>query len=141
MIVTTMIVTAMIVTAMLAALAACGDPKAQTPTITLTFSSSYPLPTSLTTGSTTGIAVLVANDPKNGGVNFTCTPDTSAGECGVFSSPSAGNDIPVCYQAPDAVPSGGTVTLTATSASDPATSISSAAISISSGTSVPGCNP
>jgi hypothetical protein len=140
MVVMAMAVMTTILMAMAAALAGCGDPKAQTPPITLTFSSNYPLPTTLNTGSTTGIAVLVANDPKNGGVNFTCTPDTSAGECGAFSSPpSAGNNIPVCYQAPSAVPSGGMVTLVATSASDPAISISSTPIAIASGSSVSGC--
>jgi len=132
-----MVILAMVVMAMFAALAGCGDPKAQTPAITLTFSSNYPLPTALTTGSSTPIAVIVANDPKNGGVNFTCAP---AGECGEFSSPpSAGSNIPICYQAPGAVPSGGTVTLVATSISDPTTSISSAPITITSGSSVSGC--
>jgi hypothetical protein len=128
---------AMVVMAMAAALAGCGDPKAQTPPITLTFSSNYPLPTTLTTGSTKLVAVIIANDPKNGGVDFTCTP---AGECGEFSSPpSGGSNIPVCYQAPSAVPSGGTATLVATSASDPTVYISSAPITITSGSPVSGC--
>jgi hypothetical protein len=129
-------------TTTISVLVACGDPKAQPPAIMLTFSPAYPLPTSLTTGSTTGIEALVANDTKNAGVNFTCTPDTPAGECGKFSLPAAGSNVPSCYQAPAAVPGGdGTVTLTATSVTDPTKFISSAPIAILSGDPVVTCTP
>jgi hypothetical protein len=136
------IVQVVIATVMIASLLACGDPKGQLPAITLTLSPTYPLPTSLTTGSTTGIEVLVANDAKNAGVNFTCTPNTPTGECGTFSPPSAGSNVPSCYQAPAAVPGGdGTVTLTATSVTDPTKFISSAPIAIQSGAPVVTCTP
>jgi hypothetical protein len=126
----------------IAAVSACGDPKGQSPPITLGFSSIYPIPSSLTTGSTTGVEVIVTNDNQNAGANFTCTPDTPIGECGSFSPPSAGSNVPTCYQAPAAVPAGdGTVTLTATSVTDPTKSISSTPIAIVSGISVVTCTP
>ena len=131
---------AMLVTSMIAALAvafiACGDPKYQPPAIVVTFSPYFPPPTSLNTGSTTGIAAVVTNDPKNAGVNFTCVP---AGDCGSFSPAQIASNVPTCYQAPGTVPSGSTVTLTATSVSDPAKSISSSPITISRGDPVSGC--
>jgi hypothetical protein len=135
-----LITKAMIVTSMTAAVAliACGDPKYQPPAIVVTFSPYSPLPTSLNTGTTTGIAAVVTNDPKNAGVNFTCVP---AGDCGSFNPALIASNVPTCYQAPGTVPSGDTVTLTATSVSDPTKSISSAPITISMGDPVSGCTP
>jgi|SRR5208282_564005 hypothetical protein len=110
-----LITKAMLVTSMTAAVAvaliACGDPKYQPPAIAVTFSPYFPPPTSLSTGSTTGIAAVVANDPKNGGVNFTCVP---ARDCGSFNPAQIASNVPTCYQAPGTVPSGSSVTLTAT---------------------------
>jgi len=120
------------------ALIACGDPKYQPPAIVVTFSPYFSPPTSLNTGSTTGIAAVVINDTKNAGVNFTCVP---AGDCGSFSPAQIASNVPTCYQAPGAVPSGSAVTLTATSVSDPAKSISSSPITISRGDPVSGCTP
>jgi hypothetical protein len=117
----------MVTTITVAALVACGDPKGQSPPITLTFSTTYPIPASLNTGSTTGIEVIVANDNQDAGVTFTCTPNTPTGECGSFTPPSAGSNVPSCFQAPAMLPGGdGTVVLTATSLTDPTKSISSA---------------
>jgi hypothetical protein len=133
---------AMAVTSMTAAVAiafiACGDPKYQPPAIVVTFSPYFPPPTSLNTGSTTGIAAVVTNDPKNAGVNFTCVP---AGDCGSFSPAQIASNVPTCYQAPGTVPSGSAVTLTATSVSDPSESISSSPLTISTGDPVSGCAP
>ena len=137
-----LITKAMLVTSMTAAVAvaliACGDPKYQPPAIVVTFSPYSPPPAALNTGTTTGIAAVVANDPKNAGVNFTCVP---AGDCGSFNPAQIASNVPTCYQAPGTVPSGGTVTLTATSLSDPTKSISSAPITISMGDPVSGCTP
>ncbi len=128
--------------AIIASMAACGDPKGQAVPITVSFSSTYPLPTALTTGSTVGIEAVVDNDNQDAGVTFSCTPDTPAGECGTFTPPGAGTNVPSCYQAPDAVPGGdGTVTLTATSVTDPTKSVSSQPITISSGEAVITCTP
>ena len=135
-----LITKAMIVTSMTAAVAliACGDPKYQPPAIVVTFSPYFPPPTSLNTGTTTGIAAVVTNDPKNAGVNFTCVP---AGDCGSFNPALIASNVPTCYQAPGTVPSNSTVTLTATSVSDPTKFISSAPIAISRGDPVSGCTP
>ena len=123
-------------------MAACGDPKGQAVPITVSFASTYPLPTALTTGSTVGIEAVVDNDNQDAGVTFSCTPDTPAGECGTFTPPGAGTNVPSCYQAPADVPVGdGTVTLTATSVTDPTKSVSSQPITISSGGAVITCTP
>ncbi|MGA7560148.1 MAG: hypothetical protein WCF61_06725 [Terriglobales bacterium] len=123
--------------ALLSALLACGDSKYQAPAIVVTFDlKNYPLPASLDTGAYTAVAAIVTNDPKNGGVAFSCIPDTPTGACGTFSPAKAGSDVPVCYLAPDQVPSENPVTITATSVTDP-TKYISATITIVSGPSNP----
>ena len=101
---------AMLVASMTAAgaLIACGGRNDQPPAIVVTFSPYFPLPTSLNTGSTIGIAAVVTNDPKNAGVNFTCVP---AGDCGSFNPAQIASNVPTCYQAPGTIPSSSTVTL------------------------------
>lgn len=74
-------------------------------------------PATLTAGATATLAATVANDPNNLGVNWTASCG-STGACGSFSlSPahtaSAGQ---IVYTAPATVPTGGLVTITATSA-------------------------
>lgn len=93
----------------------CGTQDNPTPPITVAFSPGFAPPASLNTGAYAGIAVTVTNDPKNAGASFSCTP---AGECGTFVGPGGNNGIPVCYLAPDAVPPGNEVTITATSITD-----------------------
>jgi predicted small lipoprotein YifL len=112
---------AVVATSLLAALAACGDPKYQPPAIVVTFDPDFPPPTTINTGAIAGIAADVANDSKTAGVTFSCTP-TSA--CGSFTPPTVASAAPTCYQAPEAIPTGGTVTVTATSVTDPTKSIS-----------------
>ncbi|MGA7080064.1 MAG: hypothetical protein WBQ43_15345 [Terriglobales bacterium] len=123
--------------AMLSALVACGDSKYQTPAIVVAFDlKNYPLPTSLDTGAYTAVAAIVTNDTKSRGVTFSCVPDTPTGACGTFSPTGAGSDVPVCYLAPDQIPSENPVTITATSVTDP-TKYISATITIVSGPSNP----
>jgi hypothetical protein len=117
-------------------LAACGDPKSPAPAIVVTFFSTPP--TSINTGSTVGIMAAVANDPQNGGVNFTCSP---IGSCGLFNPVKIASTIPTCYEAPETVPEGNTVTITATSVTDPTKSVSSAPITILVGSSTQPCAP
>jgi len=106
----------------IAVLVACGDSPYTPPPIVLMFTPDFQPPASMFTGTYTGIAVTVTNGPPNDGVvGFTCTP---VGACGTFSPTSAASTDPVCYQAPDKVPPGNTVTVTATSASDNTKSIS-----------------
>ncbi len=109
---------------------ACGgDPKSQAVPIVVTFNAGNPPPASLETGAFAAIAADVANDNKNQGVSFSCTPTDA---CGSFTPTSAGPSVPVCYLAPDAVPAGNAVTVTATSLTDPTKSVS-ANITIVSG--------
>jgi hypothetical protein len=124
-----------IAAATIAALAACGDPKYQAPAIVVTFSPA--LPTSIDTGSTIGVTAIVTNDPQNAGVNLTCVP---AGDCGAFNPAQIASNVPSCYQAPVEVPAGNTVTLTATSVTDPTKSVSST-LTVLEGDPVQGCPP
>jgi len=125
---------------MVAALVACGDPKYQPPAIVVTFDPNFPPPTSINAGAywDQGLAADVANDTKNAGVMFSCAP---AGNCGTFNPPSAASTDPTCYQAPGTAPTGGTVTVTATSVTDPTKSITSAPITITSGPPGQSCEP
>lgn len=122
--------------AAIAALVGCGDAKYQAPPIVVTFFSTPP--TSINTGSTVGITAAVANDPQNGGVNFTCAP---SGSCGLFNPVQIASTIPTCYEAPDIPPADNTVTITATSVTDPTKSVTSAPITILVGSSTQPCAP
>ncbi|HSZ61818.1 MAG TPA: hypothetical protein VK828_08465 [Terriglobales bacterium] len=120
------ILTASVMIAAIAALAACGDPRYQPAPIVVTFSTGFPPPTALETSATTGIAAVVTNDPKNAGVTFSCVPSK---ECGTFSPNPIASNVPTTYQAPSTIPAGGSVTITATSVTDP-TKFVSATITI-----------
>jgi hypothetical protein len=110
---------------LIALLVACGDPKAQTPAIAVTFDlQNYPIPADLDIGYSIPIAAIVTNDPKNAGVTFSCSPNSPAGECGTFFPTGGGSDVPACYLAPDAIPAQNPVTVTATSVTDPTKSVS-----------------
>lgn len=117
---------AVLALAALVVLVACGDPKYQASPIVVTYSTGFPPPTALETGATTGIAAVVTNDPKNAGVTFSCLP---AKGCGTFSPNPVASNVPTTYQAPPTVPSGGSVSVTATSVTDP-TKFVSATINI-----------
>jgi hypothetical protein len=120
-------------TLLLLALAACGDPRYKAPAIVVQFDPAFAPPSSLDTGAYAGIAADVSNDSKNAGVTFSCTP---AGSCGSFTPAAIASAVPSCYLAPDSVPSGNEVTVTATSVTDPSKSISSS-ITIVSGAANP----
>lgn len=66
-------------------------------------------PSSLQTGATATLTAVVANDPTNSGVNWTCAPVAS---CGSFNPTTS--TASTTYTAPAAIPSGGSVTVTAT---------------------------
>lgn len=107
--------------ALIAAVVACGDPKYQASAIVVAFGSGFPPPTALETNATTGIAAVVTNDPKNAGVTFSCSP---AKECGSFSPNPVASNVPTTFQAPPTVPPSGSVTVVATSVTDPTKSVS-----------------
>jgi hypothetical protein len=71
-------------------------------------------PTSLAVNSTATVVATVTNDPANAGVIWACTPAVA---CGSFSfapssTPSGATSV---FTAPPAIPSGGSVTITASS--------------------------
>ena len=105
--------------------AACGSggSGSTTPPISLSFTPGLTPPSSLTIGSTAGIAVTISNGPQNATVNWTVSCGT-AGQCGSFSPTSTGSTDPTTYTAPGSVPAGGSVTITATSANDGTKTIS-----------------
>jgi hypothetical protein len=86
------------------------------------------LPTSVTVnGRLTALSAQVVNDPTDAGVTWTATCGSSA--CGSFNpnvTAVASNNATAAttYTAPAAVPAGGTVTITATSVTDPTRSAS-----------------
>jgi hypothetical protein len=88
----------------------------------VTFSTIFPPPSALDTDATAGIAAIVTDDSSsNASVTWTCIP---SGQCGTFTPATIASNVPTQYQAPSAVPSGNTVTVTATSVTDPTKSIS-----------------
>ena len=115
----------MLTVAMIAMFAACGNSSSPPPAISVTFTPGFTPPSSLTTappGNTAGIVATIMNDP-NGVVNWTVTCG-SAGQCGSFSPTSTASTVPTTYTAPTSVPTGGTVTVTATSGTDSTKSVS-----------------
>jgi hypothetical protein len=104
---------------MIAALVACSS---SSPTITTTpppaisVSISSPLQ-NLAVNGMAGISATVLNDSANAGVNWTVTCGSAA--CGSFNPTSTLSGVNTTYTAPAAIPTGGTVTLIATSVTDP----------------------
>ncbi len=83
-------------------------------------------PPSVQISSMTALTAVVANDPTNAGVDWTCAP---VGACGSFTPTHTASGSATTYTAPATVPTGGTVTVTATSTADK-TKSASAIISI-----------
>ncbi len=124
---------ALITSVMIFLLAACGSQNSSQPAIVITFTEGFLPPTSIMVSDSCGVAATVTNDNKNGGVNWTVA--CGSAQCGGFAG-SGASSIPLTYTAPAAIPSGNTVTLTATSATDPTKFVSSAPIPITENASV-----
>jgi hypothetical protein len=84
-------------------------------------------PAALTINNAFPLTAVVTNDSKNGGVTWSVTCATAA--CGTLNPTTAASNIATTYTAPAAIPTGGTVKVTATSVSDTTKSVS-ATISI-----------
>lgn len=85
-----------------------------------------PAPASMATGTTTTLTALVANDSTNSGVTWTCLP---ANACGSFNpTTSTGSTATTTYTAPTAIPSGGSVFVTAASVQNPSAAASATII-------------
>src|ERR1700683_4294666 len=88
-------------------------------------------PATMAVGATANVVATVTNDPKNGGVTWSCTPAPSCGTTS-FNPDQTQSGAASIFTAPSAVPPGSQqVTITATSVSD--TSISSNSVNITIG--------
>lgn len=93
-------------------------------TITVTISGA---PASMTTSTTAPLTAILTNDSTNAGVTWSVAcGSTGGGACGTFS---AVTKTSVTYKAPSAVPTGSTVTITATSVAQ-TTAVATATITI-----------
>ena len=86
---------------------------------TVAISLSPPPPASISAGAATNVAAMVTNgtDPDPLGVDWSVTCASPA--CGSFIPQHTANAVVTSYTAPSLVPPGGTITVTATSTSDP----------------------
>jgi hypothetical protein len=106
-------------------IAACGNQNSTPPPIVVTFTPGSTPPATLShqsPGNTAGIAATITNGPQNAVVNWSKT--CGSADCGSFNPTSTASTIPTTYTAPASIPSGGTVTVTATSADDSTKSVS-----------------
>ena len=86
-------------------------------------------PSTVTAGQTASLTALVSNDSSNAGVTWSVTCNGSS--CGTFNPTSTASGAATTYSAPANVPTGGTVTIVATSVAD-GTATASASITIGS---------
>ena len=114
---------ALITSVMIFLLAACGSQNSSQPAIVITFTEGFLPPTSIMVSDSCGVAATVTNDRQEWRRQLDgCLRER---QCGGFAG-SGASSIPLTYTAPAAIPSGNTVTLTATSATDPTKFVSSA---------------
>ncbi|MGB8522377.1 MAG: hypothetical protein WCD43_05390 [Candidatus Acidiferrales bacterium] len=104
--------------------AACGSGNSTT-TLAIIITTA---PTSMVVGSTANVAATVTDDPKNGGVTWSCTPAPFCGAAS-FNPDQTASGANSAFTAPSTVPPGSQqVTIMATSVTD--TSISSNSVNI-----------
>ena len=100
------------------------------PVIAITLTTSPP--GALVIATTASIVATTVNDPATTPVNWSCTP---MGSCGSFNPVATASGAATLYTAPSTPPTGGSVTITATSATDP-TKTASATLHISGPASI-----
>ena len=94
-----------------------------TPPIPITVSFQGVPPASLQISATTPVSAIITNDVSaNPQVQWTATCSSAA--CGSFNPITTGSYVVANYTAPSAIPSGNTVTMIATSVTDPTKSVS-----------------
>ncbi len=86
---------------------------------------STPPPSSLAAGGTATVTATVSSDTAAKGVTWSCAP---AGTCGSFNPTSTASGVSTTYTAPASPPSGGKVTITASSVADSTKSASATVI-------------
>jgi hypothetical protein len=98
--------------------------------IPITVAFAAPTPASLRVGASIGLSAVITNDVSSDPlVNWTAMCGAAA--CGSFSPASTASNVATSYTAPTAIPSGGQVTLTATSITDPTKSTSATVVIVS----------
>jgi hypothetical protein len=80
-------------------------------------------PSRMVAGTKANVAAVVSNDPANGGVTWSCAPATSCGT-NSFNPDKTPSGVASIFTAPSIPPTGGAVTITATSVSKPDLSFS-----------------
>jgi hypothetical protein len=109
------------VVAVLAGCGGAGGGSSPAPPLPVSVAFSSPPPTTIAVGSSAGFTAVVSN-ATNTSVTWSVTCG-STGSCGSFPINEGGLDY-VSYQAPGNIPSGKTVTVTATSVADTTKSVS-----------------
>src|SRR5216684_1806143 len=94
------------------------------PGIGLAFSSSAYPPNALQVGASAPIAVVVTGDPSNNGVSWSATCGNGAGPCGSFTPAKTASGVAATFTAPSVLAAGSTVTVVATSVTNPGDSLS-----------------
>ena len=94
------------------------------PGIGLTFSSSAYPPNALQVGASAPIAAVVTGDPSNNGVSWSATCGNGAAPCGSFAPVKTASGVAATFTAPSVLGAGSTVTVVATSVTNPGDSLS-----------------
>ena len=115
-------ISACIIVALTIAFAACGGGSSSNPPVSISVSFAAQPPTTLVVATTLSLTAVVNNDSAGAGVNWKVTCGTTL--CGSFVPTSTANSAATVYTAPAAIPTGNTVTIVATSITDPTKSAS-----------------
>lgn len=110
--------------------AACGGGSNSTPTLTVKITTA---PASMSVGTTANVVATVSHDSAAGGVTWNCTPAAACGATS-FSPDATASGAMSVFTAPAAIPSGGTVTITAASVTSPGVTSGPVNITITGGT-------
>jgi hypothetical protein len=108
---------ACVIVALTIAFAACGGGSSSNPPLSISVSFAAQPPTTLVVATTLSLTAVVNNDSAGAGVNWKVTCGTTL--CGSFTPTSTANGAATVYTAPAAIPTGNTVTIVATSITDP----------------------
>lgn len=94
-----------------------------TPPLSIAVSFSAPMPASVQVNATVSLGATISND-TSASPQVKWTVSCSGSACGSFNPTTTANNFQTAYTAPSAIPPGNTVTVTATSVTDPTKSAS-----------------
>ena len=98
---------------------ACSSSHHQTPPPVLSIAITTAPPSSLEVSQSASVTATVSNDSASGGVDWTLSCTSS--DCGSIAPAHTDSGTSTTYTAPSVVPTGGSVTITAASTTDPTT--------------------